>query len=438
LIKKRGFPVIFLGWWTLLFAGIWSGLGIGFKGYGISVFFKPLAADLGLSRAVTSIAAGISGLEGSLEAPLTGWLCDRFGPRWPIFTGTLIMAIALALMYFINSLWSYIVVWGILVGFGCNLALTVAVEKVLSNWFVKKRGLAFGIRFMLMSICGVITIPIVTWLVTAYGWRITNLVWAGVMFAGLPLLWFYVKQKRPEYYGLLPDGAKIEGDGIDTSQMVDRGVEYASDLGETEFTLRQAMRTRSYWILVIAWVGTYFIWGAMHIHLIPFLTDRGIELAVASGLMAGMVFFTIPSRLLGGFLTDRISKNRMHLLLVGAFLLQVMGITVFLLNQTIVMIYVFLILSGLGNGATVPLMLSIQGRYFGRKAFASIQGTSIMFAAPASLVAPIYAGWIYDTTGNYITAFITLALLSTLCTVLISLARPPRPPVQVNDISTFV
>ena len=438
MIKTRKLPKIFFGWWTLLVAGTWSGLGIGFKGYGISVFFKPLANDLGLSRAVTSIAAGISGFEGGIESPLTGWLCDKFGPRWPIVIGICIMAIGLVLMNFINSLWAYIVVWGIIVGFGGNLALTVAVEKVLSNWFVKKRGLAFGIRFALMSIGGVVAIPIVTWLVTEYGWRITNLIWAGVMFAGAPLLWFFVKQKRPEYYGLLPDGATVKGETADTDQMINKGVEYASGLGETEFTLRQAMRTQPYWMLAISWAGSYLILGAINIHFIPFLTDRGIDLPLASGMMALMVFFTIPARFFGGVLADRVSKSRMQFLLAGAFLLQAIGIAAFLLNQTIAMVYVFLTLYGFGSGATVPLQLTMQGRYFGRKAFASIQGTAILFAAPLSLIAPIYAGWIYDTTGSYATAFITLAALATLVTFLLCLARPPKPPAQVGDIHKFM
>lgn len=438
LVKKRNSPKIFFGWWTLLVAGTWSGLGTGFRGYGISVFFKPLAADLGLSRAVTSIAAGIGGLEGGLEAPLTGWLCDKFGPRWPIFIGTCIMATGLALMYFINSLWSYLIVWGVIIGFGGNLALTIAVEKVLSNWFVRKRGLVLGIRFVLMSLGGVFAIPIVTWLVTTYNWRITNLTWAVVMFAGAPLLWFFVRQKRPEYYGLLPDGASVKGEIADTNQMIDKGVEYASDLGETEFTLRQAMRTQPYWMLVIAWAGTHIIQGALNIHIIPFLTDRGIEPVIASGMMAMMVFVTIPARFLGGVLADRFRKNRMQFLLAGAYLLQAIGITAFLLNQTTAMVYVFLILYGFGNGATVPLKLTMQGRYFGRKAFASIQGTAIMFGAPASFIAPIYAGWIYDITGSYVIAFITLAALAALVTFLMCLARPPKPPAQVGDIRKFM
>jgi MFS family permease len=42
---------------------------------------------MNFSRATTSVATGISRLEGGLEAPLTGWLVDKFGPRWVIFVG---------------------------------------------------------------------------------------------------------------------------------------------------------------------------------------------------------------------------------------------------------------------------------------------------------------------------------------------------------------
>jgi len=438
LIKRRRFPKVFFGWWTVLFVSIWSGLAHGFYGYGISVLFKPISADLGLSRAVTSLAAGIGRLEGGLEAPLTGWLSDKFGPRWVIFTGTCIIGIGLALMNFVNSLWTYILVWGIIIGFGLNLAHTIAIDKALTNWFVSKRGLAFSIRFVAIGILGVTTLPIVTWLVTTQGWRMTNLIWAGVMFAGLPLLWFFVKQQRPEYYGLLPDGATMEEEAADTNQMIDKGVEYATGLGETEFTLRQAMRTQPYWMIVIAWTSAHLSTGGINIHLIPFLTDRGIDATVAGGMMAVMVFFTIPARFLAGFLADHVRKDRLQFLLAGAFLFQAIGITAFLLNQTIAMVYVLLILFGFGSGAGTPLKLFIGGRYFGRKAYGSIQGTSMMLGAPAALIAPVYAGWIYDTTGSYIIAFTTFAALAALATLLISLVRPPKPPAQVTDIRKFM
>jgi len=93
-----------------LVTSIVSGFANGFYGYGISVLFKPLAAELGLTRAAASLAAGVGRLEGNIEAPLIGWLSDKFGPRWVIFTGTCILSIGLTLMSFINSLWTYIVV----------------------------------------------------------------------------------------------------------------------------------------------------------------------------------------------------------------------------------------------------------------------------------------------------------------------------------------
>ena len=439
MIERKRFPRIFPGWWTNLVTGVWSGLGHGFYGYGISVFFKLIAADLGLTRAATSFATGIGRLEGSLEAPITGWLSDKFGPKWVIVVGSCFISTGLVLMNFITSQWAYYLVWGVIIATGTNLALTIAVDKALADWFIKKRGLAFGIRFVLIGIFGVIVLPIVTWLVTTQGWRTTCLIWAGVMFAGVPLSWYFVKQRRPEYYGLLPDGAKVESGskaGIDA--VIDEGVEYAASLEEVEFNLRQAMRTPAYWMIVMSWACTSLVVGGINIHIIPFLTDMGIDPIAAGGMMAMMVFFTIPSRFLVGFFADRVRKERLQFLLAGAFLCQAIGIIAFLSNQTIAMMYVFLILYGFGHGATTPLKLLMGGRYFGRKAFASIQGTSMMFAAPLSLIAPVYAGWIYDTTGSYITAFITFAALATFAAFLMSLIRPPKPPTQVTDVRKFM
>ena len=350
-----------------------------------------------------------------------------------------IVGAGLVLMYSIASLWAYYLVWGLIIAAGRELACTIAADKALTDWFVSKRGLAFGIRFVLVAIGGVIVVPVVTWLVTTQGWRITFLIWAGVIFACVPLMWFFVKQKRPEYYGLFPDGATIEsGSEADIDAMVDKGVEYAASFQETEFTLREAMRTPAYWLIIIAWLFAMIVVGGLNIHLIPFLTDMGLDATVAGGMLAMMVFFTIPARFLGGFLADRVRKDRLQFLVAGAFLCQAIGITAFLLNQSIAMVYVFLILFGFGSGAPTPLRLIIGGRYFGRKAFASIQGTSSVFTAPLGLLAPVYAGWVYDTTGSYITAFILFAALVTFAAFLMCLVRPPKPPAQVTDVRKFM
>jgi cyanate permease len=248
-----------------------------------------------------------------------------------------------------------------------------------------------------------------------------------------------VKQKRPEYYGLLPDGAAVGADSETAPDaLISRGVEYAAGLDEKEFTFRQAIKTSSYWLLSASWLFYTIVTGAINIHIIPFLTDMGISEAAAGGLMAMMVFFTVPARFLGGVLADRVRKNRLQYLAAGAFLLQTIGIVAFLLHQSIVTVYVFLIFYGLGSGAPTPLRLTVGGRYFGRKAFASIQGSSMAMTVPTAFFAPVYAGWVYDTTGSYNGAFVSFAIMSALSALLMLLVRPPKAPEQVTDITRFM
>ena len=439
MINRKKFSEIFPGWWLNIVTGLYTGLGHGFYSYGVSVLFKPLSIDLGLNRAGTSWATGIGRLQGSAEAPITGWLCDRFGPKWVIVTGTFIAASGLLLMYFIRSAWAYYLVWGVITAIGMNLALTIAVDKALTDWFIRKRGLALGIRFVIIGGCGVIVLPIVSWLVTTYDWRVTCLIWSMVMFTGIPMMWRFVKQKRPEYYGLLPDGVKVESGGnTDLNTMIDRGVEYAAEYDEIEFTLRQAMKTPAYWLITLSWIFAMAVAGAINTHCIPLLTDMGIDENIASGMMAMMVFFTIPARFVAGVLADRVRKDRMQFLVAGTFILQALGIGIFLLHQSVVTVYVLLVLYGFGTGAPTPLRLTMGGRYFGRKAFASIQGTSMVLTSPVALLSPVYAGWVYDNKGTYIPALTAFMVMIVIAAILMCLMRPPKAPEQVTDVSKFL
>ena len=402
-----------------------SGLGHGFYGFGISVFFKDLALELGLSRALTSVAAGIGRLEGGITSPLTGWLADRYGPRWVIFTGILVAGMGMVLMNFITTVGAYIIAWGVLTGVGLNIGLTVAVDKTLNDWFVNKRGLAQGTKFALIGVGGVMVLPIVTWLVAWQGWRMTCLIWAVILLAGAPFTLIFVKQKRPEFYGMLPDGAQRESDGRD---MIKQGEDYASSFKEREQTFRQAVKTQAYWILTTSFGIQTIIYGGLIVHMIPFLTDMGIERTVAGSLMGIMVFFTIPSRFLGGVIADRVGKGRLSWLLAGAFFLQLGGITALLIGRSMASLYIFLILFGFSSGACTPLYILSFGRYFGRKAFGSIMGSSLAIRAPLSLVAPVFTGWVYDTFGNYTPALTLFAVLSGIAALLACLARPAERP----------
>ncbi|MFC2044433.1 CynX/NimT family MFS transporter [Chloroflexota bacterium] len=240
---------------------------------------------------------------------------------------------------------------------------------------------------------------------------------------------------RPEYYGLLPDGVSPEEEATDSSRVIDKGVEYAAEIGEVEFTLRQAMKTPTFWMMILAYaIATSMASPTMNVHSIPLLTDMGIDPVKAAGMMAIMVAASLPGRLIGGNIADYLDKNHLRFLLAGAYFLQCLGFVVFLLYETVTMVYVWFIVYGLGLGIAFVMFPIIVGRYFGRKSFGTIQGTKVMIQTPFSVVAPIYAGWIYDTTDSYMVAFTTVAALLGLATVLMSFVRPPKPPTGITDI----
>jgi len=433
--RKKKSHKIFPGWWTVVASGIAGFWGAGYYHYGFSAFFNSISSELKLNRQSTSYPSSIGRLEGGLEGPLSGWISDRFGPRWIAVFGVFMFGLSLVFMQYVNSMWTLILVWGIMVGTSSNLYST-PMNVALANWFVKRRGLAMGIKRTLDGLSGVIVLPLLAWLITIRGWRTTCIIGGAVMWLlPLPLVLFGIKRHRPEYYGLYPDGAHSRETADDTSHMIQKGVKYATEVAEVEFTIRQAMKTPTYWLLLLAGACNYLSFPTINIHAVPFLQDRGFDLVDAALTMAIMVAVSIPFRLIGGVLADRVSRSQTRFIMVGAYALQAFGFGVFLVYQSTATIYMWYILYGLGMGLSYALFAPLRARYFGRKAFGSIHGISEMLMTPVGVAAPIYAGWVYDTTGSYIQAFTLVAILLVVAAVLMAAAIAPKPPARITDVT---
>jgi sugar phosphate permease len=444
-IKKIKLAKIFPGWWTVFGGGILSLWGFGYNAYGISVLFKPISEELHLERAATSVASSIGRFEGGLEAPLTGWITDRWGARWVVLFGVFVMTLALLLMRYITTQWGYWLVWGLMLGTGTNIALSLPLDTSISNWFVKKRGLATSIKWVFSGLSGVLVMPLIAWMVKTYDWRTACTVGGIVMGAvGLPIAFFLIKPRRPEYYGLLPDGARITEE-VQASQekTLERGAQYATEVQEVEFTVRQSLKTRAFWLLFISQSVPGLVAPVMSLHCIPFLTDplpsgMGMELIKASSIMAMMLFFSLPTRFLGGWIADRLSINHTRYIMTASLFFQGLGTLLFLLHRNETMVYVWFILFGLGQGLGFSAGPFMRARFFGRKAFGSIQGISSLCMTPIGVLAPVYAGWIYDTSGSYLFAFQLLAILTGVSLLISFFLLPPKPPEKITDVQSIV
>lgn len=407
-------------------------MGHGFNTYGISVIFKAVAEELGLDRAATSWAPGIGRLEGGITSPLVGWLSDKFGSRWIVIFGMCVAGVGMLLMNYITQVWHYYVVWSAMIGLGLNIGLTVAVDKTINDWFIRRRGLAMGIKFAAISLLGIIIVQVLTPLVEIYDWRFACLLFGSIMLASLPAAYLFVRPQRPEYYGILPDGADVGGK-YERVDIATWGAGYASSYEEIEYTFKQAIKTGTFWLLIVTFSVHNIIAGGFNIHVHPFLTDVGLTDAAASGLMGMMIFFTLPARFFGGLVADRVPKNRIQYLLTAAFLFQVIGLGIYILFQNIPAAYVLLACHGLSSGAVTPLVIIILGRYFGRKAFGSILGTTVALLAPLAMVSPVFYGWVFDTTGSYNNAFITALVMVIIAVMVSCLVRIPKLPAEERE-----
>jgi len=240
IIKKlRG---IFYGWWVVAASSIIFLLVGGTTFYGFTAFFNPIIAEMGWTRAQTSLAFSLRSVEGGIIRPIFGFLIDRVGPRKCIFGGMLVIGVSLILMSRTNSLYSFYSTF-LLMALGSSAALGLAEYAVVANWFKRRRSLALGILASGYGLSGVMT-PVLVFLIHSYGWRVTMVI-AGIatMAIGMPLS--LLIRHRPEQYGYLPDGDK-PGDKTSltpasSGTKLERGI-----AARKELSVKQSLGTRTF------------------------------------------------------------------------------------------------------------------------------------------------------------------------------------------------
>jgi MFS family permease len=410
--RVKGRRGIFYGYWVLLACTMLHAIGAGEFYYGFSVFYTPILLEFGWSRAVTSGAFSLSRLEGGLEGPFVGWLVDRVGARKLMFFGVFLTALGFFAMTYVDSVLLLYLVYGGLLSLGYNTGFMDSMTALINQWFIRKRGRAMSVYTMAAGIGGAVIVPILAQSIAGFGWRTTAVI-CGVSYivVGLPLI--YVVRNRPEDMGLLPDGVK------DTAGEPDE--DSTLGLEEADYSVREALRTRTFWTLMMGEVFRSFLLGSVVLHQIPYLVSLGVPEETAATILGLMIALSIPGRLVFGSLGDFYSKGR---LLALAMVLQAVGIFVFSQATGMLHAYVFVVIYGIAYGGAIPLLYSFRGELFGRRRFASISGIAAPFRMIGSVVGPVFAGYVYDVYGDYRLAFYAFTVLALMAAVTFFLVRP--------------
>jgi len=374
---------------------------------GMTAWFVVLEREFGWSRAQLSLAFSLTRAEGTIMGPLAGYLVDKVGPRRMVLSGLPVMGIGFILFSQVNNLWQFYGAF-VLASMGAGFGTWLPMMTVLNHWFQKRRAMAMSLAMEGFALGGVLLIPALAWAIDPdepgrLGWRLTA---AGIGVVLIVLAWPVSRliRNRPEEYGLLPDGRRE-----DQSESGERG---GSGQGQTEgadFTWQEALRTRPFWLITVGHSATSIVIVTLTVHLGPMLTDLGYSLQMVAWVVSTYTGVGAVFTLVGGYIGDRVP---MHLALFGFSVIQSTAVVILLSAGTLPMVLLFAVVLGIGFGGRTPMTTAIRGVYFGRRAFASITGISMIPMNIMLLVFPLFAGIMFDAVGSYQIPFSVLAIVS--------------------------
>ncbi len=407
---------MYYGWWIVILGSLINVFGIGILYQSFTIFFLPLKRDLAVSSAAISLLYGAARLEGGIEGPVVGYLISRFGCRTMIFAGASMAGIGLILLSTTHSFWPFFFVYVFIVSLGSNAGFYHPISTAVNNWFIRRRGVGFAAITASGGIGGMIMAPLLSYLILTYGWR-TGAVAAGVIILLVSLPAAIPMRESPETMGLHPDGdpsPKIESEASDSIY---------PNTGEPDFTVKEAMRTRVFWILMGAISLRLLVTVALNTHIAPILVWKGVSEANSAYLVSLYAFSNIVSMLLLGWIGDRWNKSLVCSLCILPTVMVMTGLSFSQAGPFVYLLPISLAIT-MGNA---PLNWALIGDFFGRKAYATVRGIMGICYGTATFISPIYAGWIYDTTGSYNMVLITFSIILLVAAASFVILRSPLP-----------
>lgn len=415
----------FSGWLTLAGAMLAYGAICGDVTYAFGVFLPSMSETFGWNRSALSGPYTLYLIIGGMLGPVVGFTIHRFGARKNIVAGNMIAVLGLLGMSQVREIWHVYLFFGMLGGLALAFSEFLSMTTVINHWFIRKKSLALGFLFASGGLGGFFMPPLISLLMTGFGWRWTWVCLAGIhLLLGVILAGLFIRN-TPEEEGQFPDG-HVSQEQFDQSHHLTTGHIYHT---REDWRLYDALRTPALWILLILFSVLLFAANMMTTHQVAYLQDlqySPMVSATALGLMLGM---SILGRLLSGVLGMRFDGRYL-----AAVFLACMGLGIVSLMHArgIFFVYLYSILTGIGFGGMIVLLPNVMGAYFGRTHFSRIVGWTTPVVTLASAISPTLAGYLYDVTGSYFLPFTLAAALLFGGVILAFLARPPGLPVVIR------
>ena len=413
----------FYGWTVIFAAGSSMVVRNSAASLTLAGFIFPMSEDLGWSRTLIAGAASLGGLVATVASPVLGWALDRYGAR-VILTGS-VFILGLST---VSLAWATVpIAFYLAYGLGrviFSSPLNIGPSVVVSRWFVRRRGLATGFLFLSHSL-GMITFPLIAGLVIKYrGWEDAWIV-LGVLVWILALgpVSMLVRQ-TPEEVGLLPDG--------DPPRPQAGGAETPAVTEEQNWTLREAARTPTLWLLARATGSLFLLQSGTNIHQGAYFLDQGLGVGVSAATLRLNAVFTGVGSIFWGWLVDRVPVRFTY---AGVALMMAVALILFPMADTTVEALIVASIFGAAVGGILVVPVVAYADYFGRRSLSAIRGVTEPFVSLGQAIGALFSGIVYDVTGSYKDAFLVLSILGFATIAMLLATRAPvrgRQGIQIG------
>ena len=384
------------------------------SGYSFGVFLIPLRESFGWTSAAISGAYSLCMFLYAGFGIFAGWGVDKYGPKLTTMVGGLLLGLGLILTSQVNTLWQLYMTYG-LIGIGMSSGYTPLLTTV-SRWFVKRRGLALGIMIAGVGMGPLIVAPLSSYLVSTYGLRLSYLVIG--CFAILIIGASWLLKKSPDETKAFPNNAAYNAN---TPESKTKASNVKSEF--SVFSLKKALSTKAFWLLsgISMMVGT----GLQMVlaHVVAYSEGKGVSPITAATVLSMISCASIAGRIIMGMISDWVGRR--NALAICVF---IEGIMIFWLMGTSStwMLFVFGAIFGFFYGGHTPQFPALTAEILGLGHMGVLLGAISIFWGAGAALGPVLAGYVYDITGSYSSAFMVGGVAMLIATTIALILRMPK------------
>lgn len=388
--------------WRVVFIcqiGVLSGIATIFFTI-FTLFIKPWQHDFGWSREQISQAFTMAAMSVAICSPLMGRILDRVEPRKLIAGMMVAFGLGFASLAWLTSHLVRLEITAVLIGVAGTGTYQLGYARIVASWFERRLGAALSVVVAGSGLGSLFIPPLVQHSITAYGWRPTVLILAALpLFLGAPLTFFFAPSPK-----------------TNSSRS-----SHESKAGTTiGMTWKQALATRSFWLIALGVGCMSLADNGVTVHLAPMLSDRGLKIEDIAFIVSILGGSSVAGRLLLGWVLDYVAAARIAM---GALLLAGSGIFLLAHARSFHAAALGAAVEGLGMGCEFDLVPYMLKRYFGMRSFSTMYGLTYSVYAVAGGTAPLLLGYIYDTSGSY-TRILSLFFMIAAGIALVMLTLP--------------